>query len=50
MNLLVPSVKILDELDGEIILAKLETCGRTCYKSEGKKSSILPASKFMEAL
>jgi thymidylate synthase (FAD) len=28
------SVEILDEIDGEAILKKIEKCGRICYKSE----------------
>jgi len=36
MNVIEPSFKILDELDGEAVLRKLEAAGRTCYKSEDK--------------
>lgn len=35
MNIVEQSVKIVDDLDGEEILSKLERCGRKCYKSEG---------------
>lgn len=30
------SVEIIDNLDNEAILKKLELCGRNCYKSEGR--------------
>lgn len=36
MKIIEPSVEILDHLDGNEILQKLELCGRVCYKSEGK--------------
>lgn len=36
MKILKPSVEILDHLDGNKILQKLELCGRVCYKSEDK--------------
>ncbi len=29
-----PTVEVMDALDGEAILRKIELCGRTCYKSE----------------
>ena len=28
--------EIMDEIDGEEIIKKIERCGRTCYKSESK--------------
>lgn len=34
MKIVKPFVKIEDEIDGELILRKIETAGRTCYKSE----------------
>ena len=36
MKIVESSVKILDHLDGNGILQKLELCGRVCYKSEDK--------------
>ena len=28
--------EIMDEIDGEEIIKKIELCGRTCWKSESK--------------
>ena len=36
MKIIKPSVEILDDLNPEEILKKLELCGRVCYKSENK--------------
>lgn len=36
MKIIQPSYEILDEVDGERILASIEKCGRVCYKSEDK--------------
>ena len=36
MNIIEPSVEILDEINGLAILKKIELAGRTCYKSEDK--------------
>ena len=36
MQAIVPYYEILDELDGQKILEKIEKVARTCYKSEGK--------------
>ena len=36
MKIIKPSVEILDDLNLEEILKKLELCGRVCYKSEDK--------------
>lgn len=36
MKVVSQSIEILDQLDGEIILKKLELAGRTCYKSEDR--------------
>ena len=36
MKVISPDVIILDEIDGDAILRKIEMCGRTCYKSENK--------------
>ena len=34
MKIIEPSIEVLDNLDGQAILKKLERIGRTCYKSE----------------
>lgn len=36
MRIIKPNVEILDDLNPEEILKKLELCGRVCYKSEDK--------------
>lgn len=36
MKIIKPYIKIMDEIDHDKILKKLERCGRTCYKSEDK--------------
>lgn len=36
MNIVKQSFEILDDIDGENILKKIEKIGRVCYKSEGK--------------
>lgn len=36
MRIIEPSFEILDEIDGENILKKIEKAGRVCYKSEDK--------------
>ena len=36
MRLIKPKVEILDELDGQAILERIEQVARTCYKSEDK--------------
>lgn len=36
MKIINPSHEILDKLNGEEILRKIELCGRVCYKSEDK--------------
>lgn len=36
MKIIKPSVIILDEINGEEILKKIEKAGRTCYKSEDR--------------
>lgn len=36
MKIIKPSVEILDDLNPEQILKKLEMCGRVCYKSEDR--------------
>lgn len=46
MNIIAPSVEILDEINGEEILRKIEKIGRVCYKSENKISED-SAEKFI---
>lgn len=36
MRIVEPSVEIIDELNQDAILRKLELCGRVCYKSEDR--------------
>ena len=36
MKIIKPYHRILDPIDGEAILRKIELCGRTCYKSEDR--------------
>lgn len=36
MKIIKPYIEIMDEIDHDKILKKLERCGRTCYKSEDK--------------
>jgi thymidylate synthase (FAD) len=49
MKIIKPSIEILDDLNLEAILKKLELCGRVCYKSEDK---ITPesAAKFISSI
>lgn len=39
MKIIKPSIEILDELNGDEILKKIEKIGRVCYKSEEKITS-----------
>lgn len=34
MKIIEPSYEIMDKIEGNIILKRLELCGRVCYKSE----------------
>ena len=36
MNIIKPYTQILDNINGQEILKKIEMCGRVCYKSEGR--------------
>lgn len=38
MRIIVPSYEFIDDINGDEILKKIETCGRVCYKSEIKIS------------
>lgn len=39
MKVIAPMVEILDDIDGEEMLSKIEKAGRVCYKSEDKITS-----------
>ncbi len=47
MRIIEPSFEILDELNGEMVLKKIEQIGRVCYKSEANITQD-SASKFIE--
>ena len=36
MKTIIPSVEILDQINGEDIIKSIERYGRVCYKSEGR--------------
>lgn len=43
MKIIKPSTEILTPIDGDAILAHIELCGRTCYKSEDR---ITPETRY----
>lgn len=47
MKIIKPSFEIMDDLNGEAILKKIERCGRVCYKSEGMTADDTAASFVM---
>ena len=49
MKIINQNIKFIDEIDGEAVLAKIEYCGRICYKSEDKITPV-SARKFVEML
>lgn len=49
MKIIKPSFEIIDKLNEEAILRKLELCGRVCYKSEDKIKEET-AEKFVKAI
>lgn len=49
MRIIKPSFEILDRIDGEEILKKIELMGRVCYKSEDKITAD-SAKKFVQNL
>ena len=49
MILVKPSHVILTKIDGDVILARIENAGRTCYKSEDK-ATLGSAKKFVEKI
>lgn len=49
MNIISPSFEILDTINGDDILRRIEAVGRTCYKSEDKITSE-SSTKFVEML
>lgn len=36
MKIIKPSIEFITPLNGDVIMERLETCGRVCYKSENK--------------
>ena len=36
IKIIKPYAEIIDDINGQDILQKIEKCGRVCYKSEGK--------------
>ena len=49
MRIIKPKIEILDEINPEEILKKLEMCGRICYKSE-KNITPESANKFISGI
>ena len=49
MRIVEPSVEIIDELNQDAILRKLELCGRVCYKSEDRITED-SAEKFIRSI
>ena len=47
MRIIEPSFEILDEVNGEELLKKIEKAGRVCYKSESRITQD-SARKFIE--
>ena len=47
MKIIEPSVELIDFIDGNEILKKIERCGRVCYQSQPKDDS---AEKFVRML
>lgn len=46
MQIIEPKIEVLDELNGQDILRKIELCGRVCYKSE-ERITCDSAEKFV---
>ena len=49
-NIISPGALILDDLDGDEILRKLERIARVCYKSEDKTGDIEKTKRFIKGL
>lgn len=49
MKIIKPSVEIIDELNQDAILKKIEMCARVCYKSEDKATDE-SAEKFIRSI
>ena len=49
LGIIEPSVQLLDQVDGQAVLEKIERCGRTCYKSEARISPG-SAAKFVKGI
>lgn len=47
MKIIEPSVELIDFIDGDEILKKIERCGRVCYQSQPKENS---AENFVRML
>lgn len=49
MEFIKPSYEIIDELNGQAIIKKIEKCGRVCYKSEARITDD-SAEKFIRGI
>lgn len=49
MRIIEPEFEILDKIDGEEMLKKIELCGRVCYKSENRITEG-SAAKFISSI
>ena len=49
MEFIEPSYEIIDELNGQAIIKKIEKCGRVCYKSEARITDD-SAEKFIRGI
>ena len=49
MEFIEPFHVILDDIDGEKVLSKIEFCGRVCYKSEDRMT-LDSAQKFVRGI
>lgn len=49
MKIIEPRVEFITPVDGEVILQRLEQCGRVCYKSEDKTTDE-SARKFVAGI
>ena len=49
MKIIEPYTEIIDDINGQNVLKKIELCGRVCYKSEGKIEEN-SAEKFVKGI
>ena len=49
MKIIKPSVEFITPIDGEVVMKRLEQCGRICYKSEDRISAE-SADKFIRGI